>query len=139
MKRDGRKLDHKTLEEIRLMAMERLREGEAASAVMASFGFCRTTIYKWQRKARGGKGTEALRSRKGSGRPRKLTAKREQQVLRWINGKDPRQYGFDFGLWTRQVVAQLIEDKFGVRLPGVGRHAAGAPGPDAAEAVAAGL
>ena len=51
MKRDGRRLDHQTLEALRLMAMERLSEGETASAVMASFGFCRTTIYKWQRKA----------------------------------------------------------------------------------------
>jgi hypothetical protein len=25
-----------------------------------------------------------------------------------INGKDPRQYGFDFGPWTRQVVRELI-------------------------------
>ena len=33
-----------------------------------------------------------------------------------INGKDPRQYGFDFGLWTRQIVAALIAQKFGVRL-----------------------
>jgi predicted DNA-binding protein (UPF0251 family) len=54
MKRDGRKLDHKTLEAIRLMAMERLREGEAASAVMESFGLCRTTIYKWRHKVRYG-------------------------------------------------------------------------------------
>ena len=116
MKRDGRKLDHKTLEEIRLMAMERLREGEAASAVMASFGLCRTTIYKWKRLARDGHGTKALLSRKASGRPRSLTASQESKVFRWINGRDPRQYGFDFGLWTRQVVAQLIEDKFGVGL-----------------------
>lgn len=116
MKRDGRKLDHKTLEEIRLMAMERLREGESASAVMRSFGLCRTTIYKWQGKLRGGKGIEALLSRKGSGRPRKLTAVQENKVLRWINGKDPRQYGFDFGLWTRKVVGQLIDDKFAVGL-----------------------
>ena len=116
MRRDGRKLDHKTLEEIRLMAMERLREGEAASAVMESFGFCRTTIYKWQRKVRHGKGLKALASRKASGRPRSLTAAQESRVFRWINGKDPRQYGFDFGLWTRQVVGQLIEDKFGVAL-----------------------
>jgi transposase len=116
MKRDGRKLDHKTLEEIRLMAMARLREGEAASAVMASFGLCRTTIYKWRRKVRAGKGLQALLSRKATGRPRTLTAAQEQKVLGWLNGKDPRQYGFDFGLWTRQVVAQLIENKFGVRL-----------------------
>jgi len=116
MKRDGRRLDHQTLEALRLMAMERLAEGEAASAVMASFGFCRTTIYKWQRKARGRKGLEALRSRIGSGRPRKLTAGQERKVLGWVNGKDPRQYGFDFGLWTRAMVGRLVEKKFTVRL-----------------------
>jgi transposase len=116
MKRDGRKLDHKTLEELRLMAMERVSEGEAPSAVMRSFGFCRTTIYKWQRKAKGRKGLQALRSSPASGRPRTLSAAQERRVLRWVNGKDPRQYGFDFGLWTRQTVARLIEDKFAVRL-----------------------
>lgn len=116
MKRDGRKLDHKTLEAIRLMAMERLGEGEAASAVMASFGLCRTTIYKWQHKVRQGQGLKALVSRQATGRPRSLTAAQESRVFRWINGKDPRQYGFDFGLWTRRVVGQLIEDKFGIGL-----------------------
>ena len=98
------------------MAMERLNEGEAASAVMASFGLCRTTIYKWQRKVRESKGLNALLSRKGSGRPRRLTPAQEKRVFRWVNGRDPRQYGFDFGLWTRHVVAQLIEDRFGVQL-----------------------
>ena len=34
----------------------------------------------------------------------------------WVNGKDPRQYGLDFGLWTRSMVANLIEQKFGVRI-----------------------
>jgi transposase len=114
MKRDGRKLDHKTLEEFRMMAMERLEAGESASSVMSSYGFCRTTIYKWMSNARGRKGLEALRSRKAGGRPRKLTAAQERKVLRWINGKDPRQYGFDFGLWTRKVARDLIERKFGV-------------------------
>ena len=33
-----------------------------------------------------------------------------------MNGKDPRQYGLDFGLWTRRVVAGLIDRKFGIRL-----------------------
>src|SRR5215470_13346275 len=117
MKRDGRKLDHKTLEEIRLMAVERVREGEDPSTVIASYGFCRTTIYKWLRAARGrGRGLAALRSRKGTGRPRKLTKSQQRQVFRWINGKDPRQYGFDFGLWTRLIVAELIADRFGITL-----------------------
>lgn len=37
-------------------------------------------------------------------------------MFRWVNGKDPRQYGLDFGLWTRAIVAELIEQKFGIRL-----------------------
>ena len=48
MKRDGRTLDHRTLEEIRRMAVERVRDGEDPSTVIAAYGFCRTTIYKWQ-------------------------------------------------------------------------------------------
>jgi len=36
--------------------------------------------------------------------------------FRWINGRDPRQYGFDFGLWSRQIVGALIEWKFALRL-----------------------
>jgi len=117
MKRDGRKLDHKTLEEIRRMAVERVREGEDPSAVIASYGFCRTTIYKWLRAVKGrGRDLDALRSRKGTGRPRKLTNSQQQKVFRWINGKDPRQYGFDFGLWTRKVVSELVCDKFDIKL-----------------------
>jgi transposase len=117
MKRDGRSFDHKTLEVIRLMAVERVRSGESASSVIASYGFCRTTIYKWITAAsRRGIGLTALRAKLATGRPRSLTPRQEQQVLRWINGKDPRQYGLDFGLWTRSVVADLIERKFAVRL-----------------------
>ena len=117
MKRDGRRLNHGTLETIRLMAVERVREGELASAVIASYGFSRTTIYKWLTAAsKPNVGLDALRSRPAPGRPRSLTPRQEHQVFRWINGKDPRQYGLDFGLWTRSVVAELIERKFGIRL-----------------------
>src|SRR6201996_1525894 len=117
MTRDGRSFDHRTLEAIRLMAVERVREGERPSSVVASFGFNRTTIYRWLKAASGpGVGLEALRSKPATGRPRTLTSRQERQVFRWINGRDPRQYGLDFGLWTRSVVADLIERKLGVRL-----------------------
>ena len=59
---------------------------------------------------------KALLSRPATGRPRTLSPRQEQQVYRWINGCDPRQYGLDFGLWTRSVGAALIESKFDVRL-----------------------
>ena len=99
------------------MAVERVREGQAPGAVIASYGFCRTTIYKWLRQASSrGRGINALAARKGTGRPRKLTPVQERQVFRWINGKNPMQYGFDFGLWTRQIVRELVAMKFDVSL-----------------------
>src|SRR5450631_914906 len=117
MKRDGRTLDHKTLEEMRRMAVQRVREGERPAAVMASLGLHRTVIYKWLNAAAGrGRGLRALRSTLATGRPRTLTPAQERQVFRWVNGRDPRQYVLDFGLWTRRIVALLIERKFGVRL-----------------------
>ncbi len=117
MRRDGRTLDHRTLETIRTMAVARVREGEPPSVVIASYGFHRCTIYRWLKAARSrGQGLKALASRPATGRPRTLTAAQERQVFRWINGKNPRQYGFDFGLWTRQIVRELIAQRFGVRL-----------------------
>ena len=98
-----------------MMAVERMREGESVAAVMDSYGLCRTTGYKWQKKIRG-RGTRALVARKGTGRHCKLTAAQQKQVFRWINGKSPMQYGFDFGLWTRTVVRALILKKFAVSL-----------------------
>jgi transposase len=117
MRRDGRALDHRTLETIRLMAVERVRDGESPSSVIASFGFSRTAIYRWIRAARKpGVGLKALHAKPATGRPRRLTPEQEKRVFRWINGRNPRQYGLDFGLWTRSVVATLIEQKFGVCL-----------------------
>ncbi len=34
----------------------------------------------------------------------------------WVNGKRPDQHGFDFGLWTRQVVQELVLKHFQVNL-----------------------
>jgi len=117
MKRDGRTVSRSALEEMRLMALERMNEGESPAAVAASFGLHRGWVYKVLAKAKGpGRGKRALLSRKGTGRPRALRATQERQVFRWVNGKNPRQYGFDFALWTRQLVRELVERQFGVRL-----------------------
>ena len=116
MKRDGRLLDHRTLEAIRLMAVERVKDGERPSSVVTSYGFNRTTIYRWLAAARPGVGLRALHAKPATGRPRSLTSHQEKRVFRWINGHDPRQYGLDFGLWTRSLVAELIERKFAIRL-----------------------
>lgn len=113
---DGRTLDHKTLEHLRKLAVKRvLEDGEAPSQVMESLGLCRTAIYPWLRKYED-KGMDALVEKIAQGPEPKLTEKQRQQVKRWILGKDPRQYGFDFGLWSRRIVQALIEAKLGIEL-----------------------
>lgn len=100
-----------------MMAVERILNGEGVTAVMTSFGLCRTTGYKWLAKVRGhGHGMSKLVARKGSGRPPRLTRTQKLQVFRWINGRSPQQNGLDLSLWTRAVVAKLIKDKFNVQL-----------------------
>lgn len=116
VKIDGRTLDHKALEHIRILAVKRVVEGgEAPSEVMKSLGLCRTAIYPWLRKFEDG-GWEALAEKIAQGPEPKLTEKERQQVNRWILGKDPRQYGFHFGLWTRRIVQTMIRDKLGIEL-----------------------
>ncbi|MCU7920482.1 MAG: IS630 family transposase [Candidatus Thiodiazotropha sp. (ex Epidulcina cf. delphinae)] len=73
------------------------------------------SIYPWLRKARKD-GLESLGPLPKTGRNRTLTLEEEQEVARWVISGDPRQYGFDFGLWTRQIVADLIKDRLGVEL-----------------------
>jgi transposase len=127
MKIDGRTLDHKTLEHLRTTAVRRVVEdGEAPSAVMESMGLCRTSIYRWLREHRDA-GFEALAEKIARGPEPKLNQRQRQQVKRWIVGRDPRQYGFDYGLWTRRIVQSLIERKFGLPLglTAVGRLLAG--------------
>jgi transposase len=82
---------------------------------MKSLGLCRTSIYRWLRKY-DDRGIDALVEKIAQGREPKLSEKQRQQVKRWILGKDPRQYGFDFGLWSRRIVGALIQEKMGIHL-----------------------
>src|SRR3989442_1418286 len=116
MRIDGRTLDHKALEHLRMIAVKRVLEGgEAASAVSTSLGLCRTAVYPWLRKFKD-QGWEGLVEQIAQGPAPKLNEKQRQQVRRWVLGKDPRQYGFDFALWTRRIVQALLEEKLGIEL-----------------------
>ena len=116
MKRDGRTLGHQTLAEFRMLAIKRVIEGgEKPSVVMDSLGLCRTSIYPWLRAYRD-EGFEALVESIAQGPEPKLSEKQRQRVKRWILGRDPRQYGLDFGLWTRRIICNLIEQRMGIEI-----------------------
>ena len=116
MKRhDGRKLDAKTLEQIRTRAVQRVQDGESPEVVVKALGFARACIYNWLARYRAG-GWQALRSVKASGRPKRLSARHIRWIYKTVSGSDPRQLNFPFALWTRGIVAKAVYQKFGIRL-----------------------
>lgn len=115
MKYDARKLSTEEKALLRRIAVQRVLNGESAAEVTRCYGLGEKSIFKWLRVVHE-KGIDALAPIPRSGRKRALSELEAEEVKRWIVGGDPRQYGFDFGLWTRQIVADLIADRFGVSL-----------------------
>ncbi len=113
--RDARSLDHKTLEELRRLAVTRVLAGEPHRAVAASLQVHRMTVAKWMGWYRA-EGEAGVASTVGTGRPRTLTPKQEAQLKRLIIGKDPRQLNFGPALWTLRLVGELVTRRFGVVL-----------------------
>jgi transposase len=116
------KKGRRATEEERLLAVQLMERGKSPEMVAEILDVSRSSVFEWQKKYREG-GLAALSTKFASGRPTVLS---DQQMIRlrsMIVGKDPRQYSFGFALWTRKLVVDLIEQKFGARLslPTVGR------------------
>ncbi|MGH3976558.1 MAG: IS630 family transposase [Pseudonocardiaceae bacterium] len=112
---DGRKLDHKTLEVLRMRAIEQVAAGAHPEQVAVMLGFHKNTVYGWLAKAREG-GKDALKAKAVPGRPPRLSATQISRLYGFVAGVDPRQLSFDFALWTREMVREVIAREFGVKL-----------------------
>jgi transposase len=112
---DGRKLKHEVLTELRKRAVARVQSGESPEVVVRAMGFSRACIYNWLAMYRAG-GWDALDARKRGGRPRKMKGRMIAWIYRVVVGKDPRQYKFPFALWTRNAIAAVIYQKYGIPL-----------------------
>lgn len=85
--------------------------------VVDALGAGRSTVYKWLAIYRYRGGPDALLSVKRSpGGPSKLSAKAMARLYGLITGHDPRQLHFELALWTRDMIADLVEREFGVRM-----------------------
>jgi transposase len=112
---DGRKLKHDVLETLRIRAVRRIEHGESPEVVIKALGMNRRTIYKWIAVYRE-RGIGGLKAAPLSGRPLKLSGAMLRWIFRTVTTKNPLQLKFPFALWTREMVRDLIEKQYGIKL-----------------------
>lgn len=96
-----------------MLVLSAIDRGMRVDDAAAVFQVGRSTINNWL-KMRRESGWQALDVKMAPGRQPKLSDRQMAQLRGWIIGQDPRQLEFEFGLWTREMVGELIKRKFGV-------------------------
>ena len=100
-----------------MQAVKAIVGGMKQVEAVGVFGVSRAAIGKWMVRYREG-GLKALRARR-RGRPKGqglLKGWQAAQIVRTITDRTPDQIKLPFVLWTRQAVAALVEQRFGVRV-----------------------
>lgn len=96
----------------RINAIRLLQQGYTKTEVANIPAAAESSVYEWQKKFRDG-GLAALSTKIASGRKSLLTDEQLIKLYKWLRG-NPRQAQFDFGLWTRKIVRELIKREFGI-------------------------
>ena len=112
---DARKLDHATLEALRIRAVRSIQDGESPEDVARALRVTPRAVYRWLALYRRG-GWNALKAKPLAGRQPKLHGGMLKWLYNTVTQKNPLQMKFAFALWTRAMVAKLIKDKYGIRL-----------------------
>lgn len=115
---DARKLDHRTLEQVRVRVVGQIEGGMRPDDLARALGLARSTVFAWIARYRQG-GLEALKARPVPGRPPRLTGTQLSRLYTLVTGNNPRQLRFEFALWTREMVRELIRREFNVKLSAV--------------------
>jgi transposase len=121
---DGRALSVSALEERRSIIIRMKENGATEKQITTATGCSKQVIYKlwaaWlackNKKQKAEVLTVKARGIK-TGERRSLTAHQEKIIQKTIKDKYPDQLSFDFALWTREAVRELILKKFGIEMP----------------------
>lgn len=98
-----------------MRAVAAVEAGQHPEDVAAILGLARSTVFGWIARYREG-GRQALKARPVPGRPPKLSGQQLRTLYTLVTGVDPRQLQFEFALWTREMIQELIRREFGVGL-----------------------
>jgi len=112
---DARTIELQALQVMRQPAIKAIREGQAVQSVAAAFGVNVRSVYRWLADFANG-GQNALLAKPIPGHPPKVSAEEMRWLAKAIRDNTPRQYKFEFGLWTLSLIAELIHRQFGKKL-----------------------
>ena len=112
---DGRKLDHVSLQTMRIQAVKAISQGASPKSVAEAYGVNVRSVHRWLADYAEG-GQKALQAKPIPGRPRKLSAEHMVWIASVVRNNTPQQYCFEFALWTLSIIGQLIERQFGMAL-----------------------
>jgi transposase len=121
-KEQGRRIPRSSLEDTRRRVIEAIESGLHPEDAAIAYGCGRSTVYGWL-SSYDADGLSALSVRKPPGAAPKLSEKQTAKLRQWVVGRDPRQLQFDYALWTREIIRDLVEREFGVTytLQGLGK------------------
>lgn len=116
--RDARRLPQAAQEELRRRAVAMVEEGRTQVEVAKLLDVSRQSVSEWARARRLG-GDEALAAGRRGRRPGEKTALepwQQAQIAKAIREANPDQLKLPGFLWTRALVCELIDRRFGVRV-----------------------
>jgi transposase len=101
------------LEERRRKIIAFLKRNLSLHEIARRLGCHASSVMRWRNAFRA-KGAEGLKAKPASGRPPKLRAQQKQRLVRLL-AQGAMAHGYRTELWTTQRIADLIEQRLGVR------------------------
>ena len=115
--KDGRKLTRSAQDAVRRKAVQAVVSGRMTQTTASEiFGVTRTSVCLWVNAYRKHGETALQSKRKGRPSGGKLTSAQEKSIRKSVLGENPEQLRLPGLLWTRDLVSELIERRFGVTL-----------------------
>ncbi len=116
---DMRSLSREARHERRVQVIRLRNAGHTYAEIATQAGLSRTGVFDIckRHEAAGARGLHDAPGGRKVGEGRRLDAAQEGAVRKLITDKTPDQLKMPYALWTRAAVGELIEQRFGVRLP----------------------
>ena len=115
---DARKVNTQTQQEKRNIAMKLRDKGIKNSEVAEIVGVHHCTVSQWYSKYKKDKKSIIVAKRgRAKGAGARMSKQQEQQIIRLLIDKNPRQLKFKFALWTREAVRHLIKQEIDIDMP----------------------